>query len=200
MAAITLTEVKNANQLQYVSSLEAFNGDEPFTGREFAVPSGEMLFDVDGVLNSNSELIVYLRDDTIRGSQSSKKMSFIYKSSEHVDFPIQNGVFIEKFMFSEANHDDVYEDPDCECDESESACHCAGQRIMVHTLEIWLKNVAQELSMVKIRKYFDKNSDGSTPITFILPTGDVLIMKLFKYGYEPRINGFDDNAPKFISE
>jgi hypothetical protein len=64
MAAITLTEVKNANQLQYVSSLEAFNGDEPFTGREFAVPSGEMLFDVDGVLNSNSELIVYLREMT----------------------------------------------------------------------------------------------------------------------------------------
>jgi hypothetical protein len=113
MTAITLTQVKNANQLHYVSDLDAFKGVEPFKGREFAVPTGEMRFDVDGILTSQSELIIY-GDDGILGSEATKKMSLIYKSSEYVDFPIQNGVFIEKFMFSEANNEETYED--CESD------------------------------------------------------------------------------------
>jgi hypothetical protein len=193
----TFIKDKNANQLQYVSRLEAFKDAIPSCGRKFAVVPDEMTFEVNSVVEANSDLNIYFGNN-LRKHEASQNMSLIYKVAGNVDFPIQNGVFIEKFMFSEATTGDYESDEgECHCSASNGSCE---EIIGVHQLNVWLKNVLQEIAIKKIYSLHDEKLDGSTPITFILPTGDVLIMKLFKYGYEPRSNAFDDNAPKFISE
>jgi hypothetical protein len=193
------TFIKDSNfyRLQYVSRLEAFNDAIPSCGRKFAVVPDEMTFEVNSVVEANSDLNIYFGNN-LRKHETSQNMSLIYKKSEHIDFPIQNGVFIEKFMFSEATTGDYESDEgECHCSTSGGSCE---EIIGVHQLNIWLKNLLQEIAIKKIYSLHDEKPDGSTtPITFILPTGDVLIMKLFRLGYEPDYDIYKITRP-FMSE
>jgi hypothetical protein len=172
------TKISDVSEFQLVSSVEAFKGEQPHVKRKFAEIPDDMRF-CTGASDANSDLNICL--DGFSGAlhtEYSRKMSFHYTKSSNVDFAIDNGIFIEKFMFSQTGNNNDEEDFECHdgpnCTEDSCECDHPNLDILDNVLSVYLKYPKQFIPVTTLLHKCNSKSYVNDVISFVLPTGDVL--------------------------